>query len=70
MGQANSGKNKGYPILGDNIYIGPGVKIIGAVKIGNNVAININGVATKDIPDNSFVVGVPARVFLQKVSKG
>jgi len=70
LGQANRGKNKGCPILGDNIYLGPGAKIFGAVRIGNNVAIGANCVVTKDIPDNAVVVGVPGRVISQKGSEG
>ena len=70
IGQANRGKNQGYPVLGDNIYIGPGAKIIGAVTIGNNVAIGANCVVTKNIPDNSVVIGVPGRVISQKGSTG
>jgi serine O-acetyltransferase len=68
IGQSNRGKNKGFPILGDNIYIGPGAKIIGAVSIGNNVAIGANCVVTKNVPDNSVVVGVPGKVISQKGS--
>ncbi len=63
LGQKNRGKFKGYPVLGDNVYIGPGVKIIGSVKVGNNVAIGANSVVTKDIPDNAVVVGVPGKVI-------
>jgi serine O-acetyltransferase len=66
LGQANRGKNKGYPTLGDNVYIGPGAKIVGAVKIGTNIAIGANCVVTKDIPDNSVVVGIPGKVISQK----
>lgn len=68
IGQANRGENKGYPTLGDNIYIGPGAKIIGAITIGNNVAIGANCVVTKNIPDNAVVVGIPGRVISQKGS--
>lgn len=70
LGQANRGKNKGYPTLGDNVYIGPGAKIVGAVTIGNNVAIGANCVVTKDVPDNSVVVGIPGRVISQEGSAG
>jgi len=63
IGQVNRGKNKGYPILGDNVYIGAGAKIIGNIKIGNNVAIGANCVVTKDIPDNGVVVGIPGKVI-------
>lgn len=69
IGQANRGQNKGYPTLGDNIYLGPGAKIVGAVHIGNNVCIGANCVVTKDIPDNSVVVGVPGKVISQEGSK-
>ena len=46
----------GSAIIGDNVFIGAGTKIIGPVKIGNNVTIGQNCVITKDIPDNSVVV--------------
>ena len=46
----------GAAIIGDNVFIGAGTKIIGPVKIGNNVTIGQNCVITKDIPDNSVVV--------------
>ncbi|MGH8031445.1 MAG: serine acetyltransferase, partial [Luteimonas sp.] len=52
IGQAN----RGHPVLGDNVYIGPGAKIVGAVRIGHNVAIGANCVVTRDVPDNAVVV--------------
>lgn len=70
LGRANRGRHIGYPILGDNVYIGPGAKIIGAVRVGNNVAIGANCVVTKDIPDNSVVVGVPGKVISEEGSTG
>lgn len=63
LGQGNRGKNKGHPVVGDNVYFGPGAKIVGAVKVGNNVAIGANCVVTRDVPDNAVVVGVPGRVI-------
>ncbi len=62
IGKANRGRRLGYPTLGDNIYIGPGAKIVGAVRIGSNVAIGANSVVTIDVPDNAVVAGVPARI--------
>lgn len=70
LGQKNRGKYKGYPSLADNIYIGPGAKIVGSVKIGNNVAIGANCVVTKDIPENSVVVGIPGKVISQNGAEG
>lgn len=54
------GKNQ-YPTIGDNCFIGLGVKIIGGVTIGNNVYIAPNAVVVKDIESNSIVGGVPAK---------
>jgi serine O-acetyltransferase len=53
----------GGSVIGDNVYIAPGVKIVHPVNIGNNVTIGANAVVTKDIPDNCVVAGVPAKVI-------
>jgi len=63
LGQANRGERRGSPSIGDNVYIAPGAKIIGKIKIGNNVAIGANSVVTKDIEDNAVVVGIPGKVI-------
>jgi len=68
LGVANRGSRKGYPIIGDNVYIGPGAKVIGKVQVGNNVAIGANCVVTKDVPENSVIVGVPGKVISLKGS--
>lgn len=70
IGQTNRGERAGYPIIGDNVYIGPGAKIIGNVRIGSNVAIGANCVVTKDVPNDSVVTGVPGRVISHKGSTG
>ena len=50
------GRAGGAAIIGNNVFIGAGTKIIGPVKIGDNVTIGQNCVITKDIPSNSVVV--------------
>lgn len=45
-------------MVGDNCYFGLDCKILGPVKIGNNVTIGANAIITKDVPDNAIVVGV------------
>lgn len=70
IGVSNRGDNIGAPVIGDRVYIGPGVKIFGKVTIGNDVAIGANAVVTKDIPDNSVAVGIPARVISTEGSHG
>lgn len=47
--------------IGNNVYIGMGAYIMPGVSIGNNVIIGAASVVTKDIPDNSVCVGMPAR---------
>lgn len=55
---------KALPVtIGDNVWIGGGVSILGGVKIGNNCVIGAGAVVTHSIPDNSLAVGNPARVM-------
>lgn len=49
--------------IGDNVFIGAGSSINYNVKIGSNVIIGACSLVTKDVPDNSVVAGVPARVI-------
>jgi len=66
MGAARNGFPIEVPELGSNIFIGAGAKIIGSVKLGSNVTVGANAVVVDDVPDNSVVVGIPAR----EVSRG
>ena len=49
--------------IGNNVHIGTNAMIMPNVKIGNNCVIGSCAVVTKDVPDNSIVVGIPARVM-------
>jgi len=51
------------PVLGDDVEIGAGAKILGKIRIGNNVSIGANAVVMIDVPDNHIAVGVPARAI-------
>jgi serine O-acetyltransferase len=70
IGKGNRGSKKGVPVIGDNVYIGPGAKLIGNIHIGNNVAVGANCVVTKDVPGGSVVVGVPGKVISSEGSAG
>jgi serine O-acetyltransferase len=50
------------PVIGNNVDIGAGAKILGSITIGNNVLIGANAVVLQDVPDDSIAVGVPASV--------
>lgn len=61
--QVTIGAEKGQsPVLGDNVFIGAGAKIIGAVRIGSDVKVGANAVVLDDVPTGATVVGIPARV--------
>lgn len=51
------------PVIGDNVFIGCGAKVLGEITIGNNVKIGAGAVVVKDIPDNVTVIGVPAHII-------
>jgi serine O-acetyltransferase len=53
----------GYPVIGDNCFIGLGVKVLGGITIGDNVYIAPNAVVVKDVESNSVIGGVPARIL-------
>lgn len=58
----NNGKAE-FPVIGDNLYMAPGSKIIGGITIGNGVAVGTNAVLMKSVDDNSVVVGIPGKVI-------
>jgi len=58
------GDEKGHaPILGNDIFIGAGAKIIGGITIGDRVKIGANAVVVKDVPSDVTVVGIPAKII-------
>jgi serine O-acetyltransferase len=54
------------PIVGNNVDIGTGAKLLGRIRIGNDVVIGANAVVLTDVPDHSIAVGVPAVVKPRK----
>ncbi len=50
------------PVLGDNVFVGAGARVLGAIRIGSDVKISANAVVMQDVPDGATVVGAPGRV--------
>ncbi|MEH2628574.1 serine O-acetyltransferase [Bradyrhizobium sp. AZCC 1719] len=50
------------PIVGNNVDIGAGAKLLGPIRIGDNSIIGANAVVIEDVPENSIAIGVPAVV--------
>jgi serine O-acetyltransferase len=55
-------KKKRHPTLGNNVVVGAGSKLIGAITIGDNVKVGAGSVVITSVPANATVVGVPGRV--------
>jgi serine O-acetyltransferase len=54
---------RGAPIIGNRVDVGAGAKILGPIRIGDDVAVGANAVVITDVPANSLAVGVPARII-------
>lgn len=62
IGQENRGKRKGFPVIGNKVWIGTGSVIVGKIKIGNNVLIAPNSYVNTDVPSNSIAIGNPLKI--------
>jgi serine O-acetyltransferase len=62
LGGTSTKRIKRHPTLGDNVVVGAGAKLIGAIDVGNNVRIGAGSVVVANVPDNATVVGVPGHV--------
>ncbi len=67
LGGTGKEKGKRHPTLKNNVVVGTGAKILGAITVGNNVIIGANSVILKPVPDNSICVGVPGRITRKKI---
>ncbi|MGI6740532.1 MAG: serine O-acetyltransferase [Brevefilum sp.] len=66
LGGVSLEKGKRHPTLRDNVVVGAGAKILGAIEIGSGSRIGANAVVVKPVPPDSVVVGVPGQVVLRK----
>ena len=62
LGGTGKDVGKRHPTLGNNVLVGAGAKVLGPLKIGDNVKIAANAVVLKEIPDNCTAAGIPARI--------
>jgi serine O-acetyltransferase len=59
LGGTGFARGKRHPTVGDDVVVGSGAKLLGAINVGNRVKIGANSVVIHDVPDNSTVVGNP-----------
>jgi serine O-acetyltransferase len=69
LGGTTWNKEKRHPTLGDNVLVGSGAKVLGAITLGDNVRVGANSVVVKDVPPCCTVVGIPGRVIQSKGTK-
>ena len=50
-------------VLGDNVWLGTGAKVLDGVRIGRDVVVGANAVVNADLPDGAIAAGIPARVL-------
>ncbi len=64
------GKSGQYevPVIGDNVEINAGARVLGPIHIGDNVIIGANAVVVKDVPSNCVVAGVPAKIIKSNIN--
>ena len=63
LGGTGKERGKRHPTLGNHVVVGAGAKILGGIRIGDNVKIGANSVLLKSVPADSTVIGVPGRVI-------
>jgi serine O-acetyltransferase len=62
--QVTIGEMKGgYPEIGNGVFIGPGAKILGALKIGDGARIGANALVIRDVPAGALVVATPSEIL-------
>ena len=62
LGGTGHDTGKRHPTIGNNVLISTGAKVLGPFKVGDNSRIGANAVVLQEVPPNSTVVGVKARV--------
>ena len=70
LGGTGQERGKRHPTIGNNVMIGVGAKILGAITVGENSKIGAGAVVLNDVPPNSTAVGVPAKVVTFHVPDG
>ena len=62
LGGTGNHTGKRHPNIGDDVIIGSGAKILGPINIGSKVKVGANSVVLEDVPNNTTVVGIPAKI--------
>ena len=64
IGMGLTDRARGVPVIGNDVWIGPGAILTGAIHVGDGATIAAGAVVSRDVPARTLVVGNPARVVL------
>ncbi len=70
LGGTTLSQTKRHPTIENNVVIGAGAKVLGAITIGTGSRVGANSVVVKDVPPRSTVVGIPGRVVEGGIQQG
>jgi serine O-acetyltransferase len=70
LGGTGNETGKRHPTLGNRVVVGTGAKVLGNIRIGDNVRVGAGSVVVHSVPDHSTVVGVPGRVVRMRGENG
>ncbi len=60
---------KELPVIEDDVYVGPGARVLGPVRVGKGSVIGANAVVVKDVPAHCVVGGVPAKILHENINR-
>ena len=63
LGGISRGAHQGAPLVGDNVYFGPGAVVSGGIVVGDHALIGANSLVTGDVPMGAVMVGNPAKAY-------
>ena len=69
LGGTGKEHGKRHPTLAENVVVGAGAKVLGAIRIGANTRIGAGSVVVRDVEASCTVVGIPGRVVHQSGAK-
>jgi serine O-acetyltransferase len=70
LGGTGNEKGKRHPTLGNRVVVGTGAKVLGSIRIGDDVKVGAGSVVVHPVPDKSTVVGIPGRVVRTRGENG
>lgn len=59
--------HEAVPVLETGAYIGTGARVLGPIRIGRGAVVGANAVVLQDVPPNSVVAGIPAKVIRENI---